>query len=203
MSGTLHDILYTTNTKKNTAIDTPKANGQMPEISATTVRRNPQDRTSIQQETDAAAQITEQQQQGRISAIDFKRIQIESNAPVGSAQTWMKDLTELLAAASQNDINDILVKNIQDIGLHERTGDLIQPENAIYIKDFPPLQDSSTTSTSLSDQSPPTIIEDKYAPSLSYQINFHLYLLTWCNASMDNHRHMAQQHHHTSPGHTW
>ncbi len=203
MSGTPHDILHTINMKKDRTVTTPKANGQMPEISAITVRRNPQDRACIQQETDAAAQITEQKQQGSISAIDQKRIQIEINAPVDSDQTWMKDLTDLLAAPSQNDINDILVKEIQDIGINERTGDLNQPENAIYMKDFPPLQGRSTTSTPLSVQSPPTIIEDKYAPSLSYQINFHLSLLTWCKAAMDNHRYMAQQHHHTSSGHTW
>jgi hypothetical protein len=188
----------------------PNANGQRSEISAPTVRRNPQDRVFIQQETDTEAQITGQKQQGSIPATDRKMIQIEIDAPGDSAQTWMKDLADLLAAAPQNDINDIFVKDIKDTGLNERTGDFNQikldttkPENESYVKDFPPLQGSPTTSTPLSAQSPPTIIEDKYAPSLSYQINFHLPLLTWCKAAMDNHHYMAQQHHHTSPGHTW
>jgi len=265
MSGTLQDILPTKNMAKNTAVVVPKTNGQIPEISATTARRNSQDRAFIQQETDAAAQTTEQKQQGSITVTDRKRIQIENKAPVGSAQTWMKALTDLLTAPSQNDTNDIL-QDIKDIIIKERTGDFnqikfdtIKPENASYLKDFPPLQGSpttsaplraqppptiidnikytdlnertgdfnqiklgtikpknasypqdfsplhgsSTTSTPLSAQSPPTIIEDNYAPSLSYQINFHLSLLTWCKAAMENHRYMAQQHHQASPGNTW
>jgi hypothetical protein len=166
MSGTLQDILPTKNMAKNTAVVVPKTNGQILEISATTARRNSQDRAFIQQETDATAQTTEQKQQGSITVTDRKRIQIENKAPVGSAQTWMKALTDLLTAPSQNDTNDIL-QDIKDIIIKERTGDFnqikldtIKPGNASYLKDFPPLQGSSTTSTPLRAQHPRTIIEN-------------------------------------------
>jgi hypothetical protein len=131
---------------------------------------------------------------------------------MGFATTWIKDLTDFLEASVQDDHNDTLSKDIQDADLNEKPGDrqvfnqlqldTIKPENTRYEKDFPPLQGNPTTSTPLSAQSPPTIVEVKYAPSSSDQIDFHSTWCIWCETKRDDYYSMVFQHHHTPSGHT-
>jgi hypothetical protein len=202
-SGTPHDTLHKIHRTKHTVVAVPKANEQMPEILAPTVRHNPQDRAFLQQETDIEDQITEQKQPGSISATNRKMIQMETDAPTDPAQTWRKYPSDLLEAVPQNAINDIPTKDIIDTDSNERKEDrqdfnqiqpdTTKPENTSYAKDFPPLHTSyskdfpplqdGTTSTPLSAQSPPTIVEVKYAPSLPDQINFHLTRRIWCETA--------------------
>jgi hypothetical protein len=204
MLGTLQYTLYTKNTAKKTTVITPKVNGQIPETSAPTDRHNPQNRDLLQQETDIENQTTGQKQQGNITTTDRKRIQMEIYVQTGSAQTFMKYPSDLLAVVPQNTINYTLAKDIKYTHLHERKEDrqdfneirpdTTKPENTIYGKDFPPLQTSyekdfpplrvGTTSIPPTAQSPPTIVEVKYVPSLPDQINFHLTRRTWYETTM-------------------
>ncbi len=222
MLGTLQYTLHTKNMAKNTAVAVPKANGQMPETSAPTDRHNPQDRTLLQQETDIKSQTTGKKQQGNTTATDRKRIQMEIYAPTGSAQTCMEYPSDSPAVVPQNAINYTLAKDIKT-DLNERKEDrqdfneiqpdTTKPEDTSYAKDFPPLPTSygkdlpplqdGTASIPPSAQSPPTIVEVIYVPSLLDQINFHLTRRTWYETAMNVHYQMAFQHHQTAPVHNW
>jgi hypothetical protein len=202
-SGTLHDTLHTIKMTKDTGIAAPVTKWQVTEISAPTVRRNLQVSASLKQETDINIKITGQQQQGSASATDRNITQMEIKTLMGSSKISVKDLADLLEVASQDDITDILSKDIRGTGLNERTGhlqdfnqirlDTTNPKDTTHEQDFPPLQDRFTTSTPLSVQDPPTLAKEKHVPSMAHQIDFHWLQRKWFETASDGHHFMTQQ----------
>ena len=167
-----------------------------------------QDRSLFPQEKNLKAQLTGQKHQVSTPATDREITQIEINTPRGSAKTWINELAHLLEASGHDDKNT-LSHDTQEADLKEMPGgrQVINQsqrhmEDSTYDGDFPLLLGSSTTSTPRSAQSPPTLVEEKYAPPLPYQTHFHGFWLTWCETKMDHHYSMAFQHHRTSPDHT-